>query len=286
MRWLRLLARAVASYMLAVVAAFVLFYVLPDPAYQIAGGVIDASVIEKTRNALHLNEPAPDRLLIAVKELWSGRIKSFYTNAPAYQVLWGKTLISLTIVGWALFFMLALSILIVFGAFQSYLIQSVLDILSLSLSVVPVFISAIVLLYLTTFFPWAEDVLAGLALAVFPAILLGNNLYNRLHAARRSPHMQAARAFGLPRSAFMRRYIHEAAPSLVLIFNALVIFFGAGLAVVESVFGIAGLGRWFLDSALRLDLPIMFLIANFITIVVIVCDSINTALGWVLDPEA
>ena len=94
-----------------------------------------------------------------------------------------------------------------------------------------------------------------------------------------------ARAFGLGRFVLFRRMVHELAPSFVILSNSLIFFLIAGLAVVEKIFGIPGIGHWFLQSALRLDLPVLFVVSVLLSLGVVVLDMLNKTVVWILDPR-
>jgi len=79
--------------------------------------------------------------------------------------------------------------------------------------------------------------------------------------------------------------IHELAPSFIILSNSLIFFLIAGLAVVEEIFGIPGIGHWFLQSALRLDLPVLFAVSVLLSLGVVALDMFNKIVVWVLDPR-
>ena len=277
--------RSVFVVILGILFSFALFYVLPDPAYRVAGGFADKATVASIRKNLHLDEPIAKRFVTLASDTVSGRLKSFYTNRPVIGLAIDKLKVSLAVAGWGLVFIFVLGGLLVAGQGMSQRLKSWVEMLSNTAAVVPVFISAILLLFASTKWGLSKDACAGLALAIFPSILLSSNVVLRLEEAKQAPHTLIARAFGLGRFVMLRRMIHELAPSFIILSNALIFFLIAGLAVVEEIFGIPGIGHWFLQSALRLDLPVLFAVSVLLSLGVVALDMFNKIVVWVLDPR-
>lgn len=277
--------RSVFVVILGILFSFALFYVLPDPAYRVAGGFADKATVVSIRENLHLDEPVARRFVTLVSDTARGRLKSFYTNRPVTGLAVDKLKVSLSVAGWGLIFIFVLGGLLVGGQSISPRLKRWGEMLSNTAAVVPVFISAILLLFASTKWGLPKDACAGLALAIFPSILLSGNVVLRLEEARQATHTLIARAFGLGRFVMLRRMIHELAPSFIILSNAMIFFLIAGLAVVEEIFGIPGIGHWFLQSALRLDLPVLFAISVLLSLGVVALDMFNKIVVWVLDPR-
>jgi ABC-type dipeptide/oligopeptide/nickel transport system permease component len=277
--------RSVFVVILGILFSFALFYVLPDPAYRVAGGFADKATVASIRKNLHLDEPITKRFVTLVSDTASGRLKSFYTNRPVIGLAIDKLKVSLAVAGWGLVFIFVLGGLLVAGQGMSRRLKRWIEMLSNTAAVVPVFISAILLLFASTKWGLPKDACAGLALAIFPSILLSSNVVLRLEEAKQAPHTLIARAFGLGMFVMFRRMIHELAPSFIILSNALIFFLIAGLAVVEEIFGIPGIGHWFLQSALRLDLPVLFAVSVLLSLGVVALDMFNKIVVWVLDPR-
>ena len=277
--------RSVFVVILGIMFSFVLFYVLPDPAYRVAGGFADKAAVASIRKELHLDQPIAKRFVTLISNMAKGRLKSFYTNRPVTGLAIDKLKVSLVVAGWGLVFIFVLGVLLVAGQSISSRLKGWVEMLSNTAAVVPVFISAILLLFASTKWGLPKGACAGLALSIFPSILLSSNVVLRFEEAKQAPHTLIARAFGLGRFVMLRRMLHELAPSFIILSNSLIFFLIAGLAVVEEIFGIPGIGHWFLQSALRLDLPVLFAVSVLLSIGVVALDMLNKIVVWVLDPR-
>ncbi len=277
--------KSVFVIIFGVMFSFMLFYVLPDPAYRVAGGFADKATVLSIRKKLHLNEPITKRFVTLTTDTVMGRLESFYTNQPVMILAMVKLKVSFTVIGFGLIFIFVLGGLLVAGQVISRRLKKWVEMLSNTVAVVPVFISAILLLFASTKWGLSKNACAGLALAIFPSILLSSNVVLRIEEAKQAPHTLVARAFGLGKIVMFRRMIHELAPSFVILSNALIFFLIAGLAVVEEIFGIPGIGHWFLLSALRLDLPVLFAVSVLLSLGVVALDIFNKIIVWLLDPR-
>lgn len=279
------LIKSVFVACMGIIFSFTLFYVLPDPAYRIAGGFADRATVSSIRQELRLDDPLLKRFFNLASDTVTGKLKSFYTNRPVTGLAVDKLKTSFFVGAWGLVFIFLLGGLLVAGQVISSRLKKWIEMLSNTAAVVPVFISAILLLFASTKWGLPQRPCAGLALAVFPSILLSSNVVSRLEEAKNAPHTLIARAFGLGRFVLFRRMVHELAPSFVILSNSLIFFLIAGLAVVEKIFGIPGIGHWFLQSALRLDLPVLFVVSVLLSLGVVVLDMLNKTVVWILDPR-
>lgn len=279
------IVRSLFVIILGVFFSFGLFYVLPDPAYRIAGGFADKTAVTSIRKNLNLDQPVFKRFFTLVSDVAAGRLKSFYTDRPVLDLAVEKLKISLLVGGWGLIFIFFLGGLLVAGQSVAPRLRKWVETISNTAAVVPVFISSILLLLLSTSWDLPKEACAGMALSVFPAILLSSNIVLRLHEARRAPYALIARGYGLGKTVMLRRMVHELSPSFVILSNSLIFFLIAGLPVVEEVFGIPGMGHWFLRSALRLDLPVLFVVSILLAVGVVLLDLANKMVVWALDPR-
>ena len=278
-------ARSLFVIILGVFFSFGLFYVLPDPAYRIAGGFADKTAVTSIRKNLNLDQPVLKRFFMLVSDVAAGRLKSFYTDRSVLSLAVEKLKISLMVGAWGLIFIFFWGGVLVAGQSLSHRLRKWVETVSNTVAVVPVFIFSILLLFLSTSWNLPKEACAGMALSFFPAILLSSNIVLRLHEAKRAPYALIAKGYGLGKTVIFRRMVHELSPSFVILSNSLIFFLIAGLAVVEEVFGIPGIGHWFLRSALRLDLPVLFVVSILLAVGVVLLDLANKMVVWTLDPR-
>lgn len=250
-----------------------------------AGGFADETAVLSIRKNLNLDQPVFKRFFMLVSDVAAGRLTSFYTHQPVMGLAVEKLKISLKVGGWGLIFIFFLGGLLVAGQSLAPWLKKWVETVSNTAAVVPVFISSILLLFLSSTWGLPKEACAGMALSIFPAILLSSNIVLRLHEAKGAPYALIARGYGLGKTVMFRRMMHELSPSFVILSNSLIFFLIAGLAVVEEVFGIPGIGHWFLRSALRLDLPVLFVVSILLAVGVVLLDLMNKMMVWTLDPR-
>jgi oligopeptide transport system permease protein len=103
----------------------------------------------------------------------------------------------------------------------------------------------------------------------------------------RSPFIRTARAQGLPTATVILR--HALKPALIPVISYLgpaVAAVITGSVVVEQIFGLPGLGRYFVNGALNRDYTLVLGIVVFYGALIILCNFLVDLLyGW-LDPRA
>ena len=106
-----------------------------------------------------------------------------------------------------------------------------------------------------------------------------------LAEALAAPHVRTQRAMGLPPSRVLRHALRGALLPVVAILGPLAASLMTGSVVVETIFGLPGIGRYFVDGALNRDYTLVMgtvlLVAAFVILFTIVSD----ALAALLDPR-
>lgn len=247
------------AFILGVLVIFWLTLGLPDAAFSLAGAYSTEDTLKNLRAELQLDRPAAEQFVTYWQSFLSGSMRGFYTREPLIEVLPIKLFISLGLFAAtiAVLIILTAAWLMVFrGTHKFPLIQNLL--ISGSASV-PLFISTIIMLYVCTALGLPLWLGGALALAFFPSLLLSTNIYQRWESLKHKPfHILAVHYRIAPLTLFYRR-LREFTPSLSIAFNSMAFFVATGLAVVEWMLGIPGMGRWTLESILRLDIPVIFL---------------------------
>lgn len=146
----------------------------------------------------------------------------------------------------------------------------------------------------TGYVPLTEDpvewfkhlILPSTALAAAPAATVANQLRQAVLAERRRTYARTARAKGLPPNAVVYRHIlPNAAGPAVTVLGVQFVFLLGGTAVVESLFGVPGIGLLLFDSAINRDIPVLQGIAMVSTVIVVVVNFVVDWIYLVLDPR-
>ncbi len=99
-------------------------------------------------------------------------------------------------------------------------------------------------------------------------------------------YIRAARAKGLhERAIVLRHALKNAALPLVTMIGLDLPFLLTGAVVVETIFAWPGIGRLFIDHALKADLPVLMGILLLLTVAIIVCQLLADLVYAYLDPR-
>ncbi|HEB79851.1 MAG TPA: hypothetical protein ENI79_05185 [Rhodospirillales bacterium] len=251
------------KYILAFLVGTVLIYWLsiglPDVAFVKAGAYASADTVQALKVELHLDRPPVEQFFGYWDALLSGEMRSFYTREPLIGVLPDKLAVSgvLLLATFNALAVLTGGWLLVFRLFRKT--PFVRNLLISWVASVPLFVSAILLLFITTMLGIPPVIGAAVSLALFPSLLLSANIFQRWSVLRKKPYSLLAQHYRLPAGAMLARRMREFLPSLSILFNSLAFFITTGIAIVEWLFGLPGFGRWTMESILRLDTPVIFL---------------------------
>jgi oligopeptide transport system permease protein len=132
---------------------------------------------------------------------------------------------------------------------------------------------------------WQNQVLPVIALALPQIAIVARLMQAALHDALSMPHIRTLRAFGMPRAHITWHALRAAFPPVVSYLGLAAANVLTGSIVVETIFGIPGMGRYFVEGALGRDYT---LVMGTIVIVAAAILSFNLLadllLAW-LDPR-
>ena len=248
------------AFLLGTLLIFFLTLGLPDAAYRVAGPLANETALAQLREEFALEGPAITRLGSAWHRLLAGELRSMYTRDPVLSVLKDKAPASVALVASATLSTVLLSAGVVWLLGRSNRIRRVTNALVGVSATVPVFITATFLLLLSSRLGIPLGLSAAASLAVFPAILLSTNLFERWREVRRTPHNVLAWHYGLSNRQLTWRMVRDSSGAGAILINAVIFFLATGIVIVEPLFGIPGVGRWLLISALKLDMPVLFVV--------------------------
>jgi oligopeptide transport system permease protein len=102
-----------------------------------------------------------------------------------------------------------------------------------------------------------------------------------------SPYIRTARAKGLPeRTVILRHALKPALMPLISFLGPAVVNTLTGSIVVEEIFGLPGIGRFFVDGALNRDYTLVMGVTILYAMLIIAFNLIADLLYGVLDPRA
>lgn len=271
---------ALPTLLLVGVAVFILVRLIPgDPASLMLGDAADARTLELLRQRMGLDRSLPEQFMV-----WGGNIlqgefgNSVVNGRPVLDTILSRFQISAQVVVIAV--LLATLVAVPLGMFAAWRQNKLTDLVLVScatlLMSVPTFwLGMLLLLYFGLHLGWlpivgyvtlSENLGAGALYLVLPILTLFlHETGVILRMARASTlevlnldYITHARSKGLPESTVMWRHAFRASfgPTwtlLGLIMGNLL----AGVAVIETVFTIPGIGRVLVESIFARDYPVI-----------------------------
>ncbi|MCK6449250.1 MAG: ABC transporter permease [Alphaproteobacteria bacterium] len=273
-------AMTVPTLLLVSIAVFVLMRLVPgDPAQLMLGDQGDPAQLDQLRRAMGLDRSLPVQYLIWLRNVAHGDLgRSLANDLPVlpllverFQVTAGIVLVAVAI---------AASIAVPAGLLAAWRQNSLADLAivagSTLLLSVPSFWFGLLLLLLfgvklgwlpvIGYVPFVEDPWRALQYTILPVVtlaLIESGVITRMARAStievlRLEYITHARAKGVPESGVLWRHAlpNAFAPTWTLIGLILGNLLG-GIAVVETVFTLPGLGRLLVDAIFARDYPVV-----------------------------
>ena len=306
--FLRKLLRLIPVMLLVTAATFLLLNLLPgDVAIAILGNEATPAAIAQVRNELGLDRPLVIRYLQWLLDFLQGDLgRSYITRVPILESILDRLPITLELM--LLSQLLALTLAIPAGILCAYKAGSRIDRListaSLLLVASPVFITAIVLMFVfalqlrllpsTGYVPFTSNPLRNLAHFALPALSIGLAEFPVLFGVLRADMIKTlqqdfialARAKGLgPVFILVRHALRPSSFTLVTISGLQIAATIAGALVVETIFGLPGVGRMLTGAVYNRD---MMMVQGCVAVISVGYVLVNFAVDMiyaVLDPR-
>lgn len=285
---------AVPTLLIVAVAVFGLVRLIPgDPASLMLGDLADDGALAMLRGQMGLDKPVPVQFVLWLGKVLQGDLgHSISTGQPVLNLVLARFAISAQMVLIAV--LLAVLIAVPMGMIAAWRQDSVLDLTivaasTLLLSIPTFWLGLMILLGFGLTLGWlpvlgyisiADNAVAGMLYLIMPvATLVLHEVGVLLRMARASTldvlrldYITNARSKGLSEWAILRSHAarNAFAPTLTLIGLILGNLLG-GVAVVETVFTMPGLGRLIVDSIYARDYPVvqgclLFVAATYVAI--------------------
>lgn len=302
------IAMAIPTLIMVGVTVFILVRIIPgDPASLMLGDVGDAAALAALRERLGLDRSLPEQFVIWAGLLLQGDMgTSIATGQPVLQTIISRFLISLQVVMPAV--ILSTLVAVPMGMLAAWRQNKTSDIALVTsatlLMSIPTFWMGMLMLLLfglklgwlpiVGYVSFSESVRGAALYLVLPIFTLFlHELGVILRMARASTlevlgldYITHARAKGLPESTVMWRHAFRNAfgPTwtlLGLILGNLL----AGVAIIETVFTIPGLGRLLVDAIFARDYPVIQGCLLFIAGIYVLVNLVVDLLYPIFDPR-
>jgi peptide/nickel transport system permease protein len=276
----RRLAMAIPTLLLVTVAVFTLIHLIPgDPAQLMLGDAADDGALAALRQQLGLDQSLPTQFVRWLGQLLHGDLGHSITNGlPVLPLILERFQVSATIVLVAV--ACAALIAVPAGLLAAWKQNRPLDVAivagSTLLLSIPAFWLGLLLLLLfglklgwlpvVGYVPFSASVTQAMAYVLLPVVtlaLIETGVLTRMARASaievlRLEYVTHARAKGAPEWQVLARHVfpNAFAPTLTLIGVVLGNLLG-GIAVLETVFTLPGLGRLMVDAIYARDYPVV-----------------------------
>jgi peptide/nickel transport system permease protein len=305
---LRRLAMTLPTLLLVSVAVFALMRLIPgDPAQLMLGDAADAQQVELLRRQMGLDQPIATQFLHWLSQVAAGDLgRSITNNLPVLPLIWERFQVSAAIVLVAV--AVAALIAVPAGLVAAWKQNRPLDVFIVAgatfMLSIPSFWLGLVLLLVfglqlgwlpvVGYVPLSENIGQGLTFLVLPIVtlaLIEIGVLTRMSRASaievlRLEYVSHARAKGVPEWRVLWRHVlpNAFAPTLTLIGLVLGHLLG-GIAVLETVFTLPGLGRLLVDAIFARDYPVVQGVLLFTALVYVVINLVVDLCYPLLDPR-
>ena len=306
--FLRKLLRLIPVLLLVTAATFLALNLLPgDVALTLLGNEATPEAIAQVRSDLGLDQPLALRYLHWLASFVQGDLgRSYITRVPILESILDRLPVTLELMllsqGFALLLAVPAGILCAYKAGSR--IDRLISSASLLLLAAPVFITAIVLMFIfalklrwlpsTGYVPFTTDPLSNLAHFALPALAIGLSEWPPLFGVLRADmiktlqqdYIALAKAKGLgPAFILLRHALRPSSVTLVTISGLQIAAAIAGALVAETIFGLPGVGRMLTGAVYNRD---MMLVQGCVAMISVGYVLINFGVDMiyaVLDPR-
>jgi peptide/nickel transport system permease protein len=290
------------------ILTFLMIHMLPgDPAVAILGRYADQAQLEALRNEMGLYDSLPIQYINWMRKVLAGDMgRSLITKQPVVEAIQQRIPHTLTLSFSSLLvaMLIAIPIGIIAAAKQNQIEDRVVMLFALIGVSVPSFWAGIMLIMLFSVFlgclPAAgyvsiwENLFTGLQYLILPSLSLGFFLAASSARMQRSSmletlrqdYMKVARAKGLSKTQTIIK--HGFKNALIPVITVIGMDFGwllGGTAVIETVFGIPGIGRLIVYSITNRDYPVIQGAILYVAIIYMFVNLLVDVLILYIDPR-
>lgn len=295
-------------FIVSVMVFFMIALVPGDPAVRLAGENASEERIEEVREQLGLNDPIIEQYGRWVGDAATGDLgSSLFSNIKVTELIGQRfpTTLSLTFGAVAFALIVGIPAGILAARREGGLADRAVTLLTTAGVALPSYFLAMLLILFfaiklswlpaTGYVPLSESVGGWLQSIALPSVALGTNgaavvsrqLRSSMRDVQQQDYVRTARAMGLrSRVVMMKHSLKNAAIPVVSVLGIQVSFLLGGTVIIESVFGIAGIGSLAVSSVFNSDLPVIQGIVVVATLVVIVVNLIVDMLYGYLSPKS
>ena len=305
----RRLLLMVPTLVLVSILVFALSEVLPgDIGRVILGPYAPQSAVTQLDHKLGMDKPIYERYVDWAGHFLTGHLgySYQYTSETVASIVWHALGNSLLLAGFALVIIVPASIAVgvIAGLRRDTLLDRVITIFSLSMTVMPEFVTAIVLIVIfAVVLNWLPsygvpqtpgpfiDRFHYLILPAIPLMLVELGYVARMARAGTAqelerPYVRTATLKGLPRRRVVVSHVlRNAMVPTVTVIGSQIGWLIGGLVVVETLFNYPGIGRYTVQAALNHDQPLLEACVLVIAVIYMVANLVADIVVAMLNPR-
>lgn len=286
----------VISLFFIVTITFLMFEVIPGEAYDL-DYIKNENVIENIRQKYELDKPIHLRYIKTLKNTFTFDLGNSFINEgrSVLDIIKSNFPLSALIGTIAIFISLLVGIFV--GNKMAQISQkkrTLFVIIFILLTSIPTFVLGVILQYILGVYlkiipisvvnNITGYILPTIILSVSPSIFIARIIEQKIIEVKNSDYVVAAEVRGIKKNTVMNQYILKNSISPVLSYLAPIIAnLIVGSFVIESIFNIPGLGRYFVTSVINRDYPVVIGLTTFFSILLIVVTSIINILVSIID---
>lgn len=290
------------------IIVFSLIHLTPgDPAAAMLGAEATQEDINALRETLGLNEPLIKQYFIWIGNIFKGDLGvSVANNSPVSQVLASHLMptINLSIFAMIISLIVALPLGMVAARKRGTIVDQGISVLALCGISLPSFLLGLALMMgfavklrwfpVSAYTPWSGGILKHIQSITLPAIALGfmySALMMRMTRASMlevlgSDYIKMAKAKGVREIALVGKHaFRNALVSVVTVIGASFIGTLSGAAVVETIFGIPGIGSLIVTSIGRRDYEVIQAVVLLVAVINVLINLVTDLFYGLIDPR-
>ncbi|MGD7043229.1 ABC transporter permease [Jeotgalibacillus proteolyticus] len=280
----RLLTMLVTIWVIASLT-FLIMKIIPGDPFASDADVLPEEVLENVRAKYNLDEPIPVQYLMYMRDLATFdlgiSIQSetrdvngiIADGAPASALLGTQALVIALVFGLLLGIIAALNHNKFLDYFSMFI--AIIGISIPSFILAPLLIKYFAvdwgLLPVASWGTWEHSILPSLALAATPLAVIARFMRSSMLEVMNQNYIKTADAKGLPVTKLVISHgIRNAILPVVSFIGPLFVFLITGTFVIEKIFAIPGIGRYFVDSIFNRDYPVIMGTTIFFSSILVV----------------
>lgn len=303
----RLMA-ALPLLLFASLGAFILIHVTPgDPAAALLPQGATVEQVEQMRVFLGLDRSLPVQYLDWIAGAFTGDFgQSFISQRPVADLIWERIGVTLSMVFLTMVLTIPVALVLgtIAGAFEGRLPDRLITAMtSLGLAMPSFWVGLLLVLLFSVNLRWFPSTgyvdymvdpmgwlrhmfLPALTLSVFGAAQLTRQLRGSMSDVLRSDYIRTTRAKGLTSSSIILIHgLKNAAMAVVTLTGLQLIALLGGAVIVESVFGLPGLGSLIINAVGQRDIPTIQAGVLVIAVMAVIINLLVDILYGLLNPR-